>query len=453
MSTQLQEKVKVLNQMLGDHDALIKKGIAAPDEERPKFMEEVQKSEADLANFRKAVTDLQELEGMARRTQEETEKLKGTKGFNFGAAPGDRDAEKDEPRALKSFGDVVVDEYAEVLDKFRSRHSGVNWGIEMPYKNVAHWKMVNAAAADRALKTTLTTSGLTNNIEFVPGVIELGQQVPHVRDLLAKGETTAPVIRYLRENSFTNAADAVAEGNAKPEAAFDLVPANSNVEKIAVVARVTDEMFADYPQVRSYINTRLPFMVELKEDSELLNGSGSGAHLTGINTATGTLSGGNLIQTAGPGVDPLLNTILRGITKIEAESHYVADGIVMNTFDWEEAMEYRAGTGDAAGGVTRGPYLLGNPFYGPFNKTLWGLPVVTTITQTRGIVTIGAWKIGAMLFQREGLSMAMTNSDASDFQYNRVAIRVEIREALAIYSPQAFAKVQLQSHGLTSSSA
>jgi hypothetical protein len=45
------------------------------------------------------------------------------------------------------------------------------------------------------------------------------------------------------------------------------------------------------------------------------------------------------------------------------------------------------------------------------------------------------------LFRREGIRIDTTNSDASDFQYNRIAIRVETRLALAVYRPLAFCTV------------
>jgi len=71
--------------------------------------------------------------------------------------------------------------------------------------------------------------------------------------------TSGTTVRFIRENSLTNAAAAIAENGAYPEATWDLVEMDANVRKYAVLGRVTDEFFQDYDATRDYINNRLAY--------------------------------------------------------------------------------------------------------------------------------------------------------------------------------------------------
>jgi HK97 family phage major capsid protein len=93
-------------------------------------------------------------------------------------------------------------------------------------------------------------------------------------------------------------------------------------------------------------------------------------------------------------------------------------------------------------------YYGGGPFSGPYGngayanaERYWGLPVVVTTAITSGTALVGAFKLGAQIWDREGITVDATNSDQDDFTFNRMAIRVEERLALAIYRPNAFCKV------------
>jgi hypothetical protein len=52
-----------------------------------------------------------------------------------------------------------------------------------------------------------------------------------------------------------------------------------------------------------------------------------------------------------------------------------------------------------------------------------------------GTALVGAYRLGAQIFRKLGLTIETTNSDASDFQYNRIAIRANTRLTLACYRP------------------
>jgi HK97 family phage major capsid protein len=80
----------------------------------------------------------------------------------------------------------------------------------------------------------------------------------------------------------------------------------------------------------------------------------------------------------------------------------------------------------------------------PGPETIFGKRVVITVNMglsAANTAIVGAWNLGGTVFYRHGVRVEATNSDASDFQFNRIAIRAEQREALAVWRPKAFCTV------------
>jgi HK97 family phage major capsid protein len=287
---------------------------------------------------------------------------------------------------------------------------------------------------DVNVRATLTTSvaGLTK-YERPPGIVLVEQQPLYVAQLLAPGQTDNTTIRYMQEDTFTNAATALAEEGTYAEASWDLSEQDASVVKIGVIGRVTDEIFADSAAIASYVNARLPFMVQAKEEYYLLNGTGLNNQVKGLFNVTG-------IQTEAAGASPNpIDAIHKAITKIRSVGFYEPDAILVNPTDWQNLKL----TKDA-----NGQYLAGGPFVGQYGvggysnvMMLWGLPCVATTAVTQGTALVGAFRLGAQLFRRQGLTIESTNSDASDFANGRIAIRVTERLALATYRPTAFCSV------------
>jgi HK97 family phage major capsid protein len=278
---------------------------------------------------------------------------------------------------------------------------------------------------------TLATGSLTS-YERPPGIILLEQQALTVAALFSQGQTTREVIRAFRETSYTQAATSVAEEGQKPEATFALEEADFPVEKIAVLGRVTDEMFADFPEVRDYVNSRLIFMAQSKEDDLLLNGNGSTPNIRGVLNTSG-------ISTVSGAAGLPMDAIHRAITKVRFTGFFEPDGVIMNPLDWENVKLTKDGNGQYyGGGPLQAPYGTGEY---KMVGTIWGLPVVVTTAIAQGTALVGAFRMGAQIWRREGVRIDSTNSDSTDFQFNRICIRVESRQALAVYRPLAFCTV------------
>lgn len=319
---------------------------------------------------------------------------------------------------------IESDAYKKAAEAWKNagRVPGVRVGVEM-----------QDAALPSQAKATFNTAatGIETYINYVgnggqPVMIE--QQRLTIRDLLSQGQTTLNSVPYIREVSYNNAATTVAEEGVKPEASFELEDVFAPVKKIAVTAKVSDEMWADFPSLRSYIDNRLRFMVAEREEAQLLSGNGSGSNLTGILNTSG-------IQTQALGADTRPDALHKAITKIRSIGFYEPDGIVMHPNDWEAFRLAKDGANQ---------YYAGGPFSGTYGQggiatdRIWNLPVVVTTAISENTALVGAFRRGAQIFDRTGVSVDMTNTNEDDFVTNRMTIRVEERLALAVYRPLAF---------------
>ena len=96
----------------------------------------------------------------------------------------------------------------------------------------------------------------------------------------------------------------------------------------------------------------------------------------------------------------------------------------MNPADWGKIERTKSTTGE----YEFAPNLAMTP-------TLWGLPVVVTNTMTAGKFMVGAMDIAAQVWNRQGVTVEMSEADDTNFQKNLVTVRAESRLALAIYRP------------------
>ena len=270
------------------------------------------------------------------------------------------------------------------------------------------------------------------------------QQKPTVADLFMQAQTDSPTIRYMREVSYTNAADQVLEGDEKAEASFDLEEVDATVRKTAVWSKVTDETLEDFSQIRPYIDQRLAFMVRMKIDDQLLNGSGTAPQIAGLlgtsNVQTAEMTSNTALEFA--------KACMNAMTKVRTVGFFEPDAIVMHPNDYEKLRLAVDGNSQFyGGGYFQGQY--GTPYNDP--NFLWGIRVVqtTAITElnlaTPGATNkgpvVGAFKLGGAVFYRNGLSIEATNTNEDDFINNLTTIRVEQRLALAVYRPLAFCRV------------
>lgn len=313
-----------------------------------------------------------------------------------------------QPEQSKSLGELVTESaaYKEGLERNRVKNIDIN----LP---------------DFERKTTMSTgAGWAVENTRIPRIIDLAQRRPIVADLIPQVSTTASVIKFMEETTFTNAAAAVAEGGPKPEAALALTERTQPVEKIAVWLPVTEEQLEDVAQARAFINGRLMLMLDLTEEVELLTGTGATPHLQGFLTKTG-------VQVQAKGADTSPDAMYKAMTLVRHTGFAEPTGAVYHPNDWVDVRLLK---------TLDGLYIWGSPVEaGP--ERIWGMPVVITTAMTENTALTGDFQLYSTLYRRVGITIKTTDSHASLFISNILVILAEERLSLVIYRGSAFAKV------------
>lgn len=314
-----------------------------------------------------------------------------------------------QPEAVKSAGQTFVesDEFKRFSDGGFSRNDRARIETKATLTN-------STAAAAGSLGAGLVTTRL-------PGVVELPRRQLTIRQLLAQGNMDGQTLEFVKEHSWTNSAAPVAEGAAKPQSDFRLEAVSTSAKVIAHTMKASRQTLSDVSAVRSMIDSRLSFGLDLIEENQILNGDGTGQNLLGI------------IPQATAYTSPLTGADTTSIDKVRLMVLQAAlallppDGIVMHPADWAWIELLKDSTGQ---------YIIGQP-QGNIGATLWGLPVVPSMAMTIDKVLVGAFGTAAQIFDRWTTTIE-TGYENDDFTKNLVTILAEKRVALATYRPGAF---------------
>ena len=123
---------------------------------------------------------------------------------------------------------------------------------------------------------------------------------------------------------------------------------------------------------------------------------------------------------------------------MKSKSDFICSGIVLHPTDFAniEMLKDSQGRYLVEQVLVRGE--LGQQLLAP---SLWGKPIAVSKSETPGTALVGAFNTAAQLFRRIGLLIEMTNANENDFIRNLLAIRAELRAALAVYAGNAFCEI------------
>ncbi len=251
-----------------------------------------------------------------------------------------------------------------------------------------------------------------------PGIIPGAFRTLRVLDLIARGNTISNAVEFTRELLFTNAAAETAEGTAKPESTLTFELYTMPVVTIAHWLKVSRQIMNDAPALVAYIQNRLRYGVELREETQIVAGNGVGQNLTGMTVSPNFTA---FTPTSG---DTAIDSINRAIRALD-NADYPANGIILNPATWGSIERLKDENKN---------YLVGSPF-GAIVPTLWGKPIALTPSMTADKLLVAAFDIAFMYLTRQETEVEMSESDDTNFQQNLVTIRAEKRGVLGGLRP------------------
>ena len=259
--------------------------------------------------------------------------------------------------------------------------------------------------------------------QVVPGIVGPAEQRLTVADLLGQGQTTTNAIVFLKEtlttkgtiNAALDSSVLTSEGGLKPASAIDFDKVTVAVDKIATFLPISDEMLEDQPQVASYINGRLQLFVRQAEEEYLVDAI---ARVMGTSSSATEVDGTNIFD-----------GIAAAIMHVRVDAGLEPDGLLIHPID--------AAKMDVVKATGSGLYYSGGP-YGQPNQNPWGLKRVVTNAVDIRTPIVGAFREGATLWRRGGVTLEASNSHADYFRRNLTALRCEERLALTVFRNAAF---------------
>lgn len=422
---QYEKRIAACDEKMREHASAYKEILDKASEE------DRQPTEDDRAKITEHMQAIETLKGEKveaeanLKTYEDMEGLSKNLGPQFGDFGRDVEVKEKTTEEVKSLGEQFIESkgYKDLMERGLQ---GSDW-----------------STGPVELKATLVSTPGTalTPPQYVPGIVETLYQRLYVADLLGQASTNTNQVTYVSETTATNAADTVAEGQAKPQSTLVFGETTEPVRKIATLLPVTDELLEDAPSIAAYVNGRLTLFVKQTEEAQILLGSGTAPDIKGLIGA-----GRNNVGTYARGtVDDNALALFKAMNGTRGSSQLDVDAIVVHPTNWQAIRTAKD---------TSGQYYGGGPFYGPYGgpqgpagasqfsaDSLWGTRVVVTSAITVGSALVGAFNQGAALFRRSGVSVEATNSHSTWFADNITAIRAEERLALAVYRESAFTVV------------
>jgi hypothetical protein len=235
---------------------------------------------------------------------------------------------------------------------------------------------------------------------------------------------------YEREGGSQGTAAEKSEGAVTASADVTLSEATVTAKTISHYLKVKREQLADMSSLAQVLNARLSYGVQLRLESQILNGDGVGENLTGILNTTGIGA-----PASGAGDDHNADLVANGIANVMS-SGAQPTAVVLNPVNAIAMAKAKASTSglrlDSDGAFAEA--LL---------SSLWGIPVILNLGMPVGQALVGDWTLGATLWVREGVAVRISDSDQDDFLRHKTTLMSSGRWGLAVWQTGCFAKVAL----------
>jgi HK97 family phage major capsid protein len=263
----------------------------------------------------------------------------------------------------------------------------------------------------------------------LPGVYGIARQGLRIRDLMrVVPQSIGGAFDYAIQNVRTNATSPQIETSPKAESTYLWTTGTDQIRTIAHYTNVSRQALSDVPWMQNTLNSELIYGLKVKEEAEILSGSGTGQDLNGIITQSTAFNTSTYNTGSWQRIDQLRKAKLQAA--LAGLGTYAPSAFVLHPSDV------------AAIDLTKdsfGRYLIGDPQGTVIEvKTMWDLPVVESFSMTAGTFLVGAFDTAATLIDRQEVTVEVSYEHASNFVQNLATVLCEERIGLAVQMPTAF---------------
>jgi HK97 family phage major capsid protein len=279
-------------------------------------------------------------------------------------------------------------------------------------------------------KTTILASGqgfMTTGvmpIDRIPGITPEARQVLQVRDVLTSNPTVMTLVDFVRVQSPMTIASPVPEGSTKPENALSFVSLSEKVRTIATWIPASKQILDDMSELANFINTSIPYYVNLAEELQLLSGDATGENLHGLIPQAMAFDKTQLAAGA-----TKIDVIGCAIEQIEVAKELQPTFAILHPSDWWSMKLLKD---------SLGRYILGDP-QSTTTPRIFDLDVIPTTSIAKGSFLVGSGNPAASeIRDRMEMQVEVSTEHANFFTQNLVAVRGEKRLALVVKRPNSY---------------
>jgi len=277
-------------------------------------------------------------------------------------------------------------------------------------------------------KTTITetaqgfmTTGVMP-IDRVAGIVPEARQQLFVRDLLYARPTTMALVDFVRVQTPLSIASPVPEASTKPENQLQFQSLSEKIRTLATWIPASKQILDDMTELMGFIQSSMPYYVNLAEELQLLSGDGTGENLHGLIPQAAAWLGGSPAVTR-------IDAIGSAIEQIQAAKEIPPTFVVIHPADFWGMRLLKD---------SLGRYILGSPSQGA-PATIFDLTPVVTTSISKGQFLVGSGSpIAAEIRDRMEMQVEISTEHSTFFIQNLVAVRAEKRLALVVKRPNSF---------------
>ncbi len=321
----------------------------------------------------------------------------------------------------KSFGNYLKDTLKEDVN-FKAFKEKQNSGALITLKDFGLLQKADMVSGTNYVDAT--------GVAVVPptrvnGVFYSPDRATHIRQILPVGTTNSNKIEYLQETAITDNTASTSEGALFGQSEVTVTAVKSDVEKIGTRLDFTVEMLEDWDAFTSYISVRFAKKLMLKEDQQLLYGSGSSPQLQGISGVASAFAPYDTTLGSAAQVVDILNQAVSQATIAEYRPNY----ILLNPADYYNILALKD---------SQNNYIWGTAILVAGALQIAGVPVIPTTAVAADDFFVGDFNMGCQLFDRKMPEIEFSYENGDNFEKDLVSAKIRERVAFIIPRTDAF---------------